>query len=129
MIIEIKKLLQENGFDLNNFVISKSRKPVTNRFEFTASGKEEVVNKTAIFAIKYFTYEKIVILWRVKGIEKYREVDRSKFSVDRDDVFRNFAKGFTVKDVEFKGIGAEEVWFFPADKLDELIIKIKELLK
>ena len=127
MVSEIKRLLQESSFDLHKFVVSESRVPVINRFEFMATEKEEIVNRTAKFAIKYFTYEKIVILWRVKGTEKCREVYRAKFSVDRADVFNNLSKGFTVKNGEFPSVGEEEVWFFPFDKIDEMMIKIKEL--
>ena len=121
-------MLIENQFDLSQFSISVSRKPVAgNRFKYEAKNKKEIVNKTAKFAIKYFTYEKVLIMWQVKGIEKDRVVDRIKFSVDKDDVFRNLSQGFTVKNLEFNNRGEEIVWFFVADEWEKVVIKIKEL--
>lgn len=131
MKCKIENLLIENGYELKDFVVGTGETyyKSVNRFVFDAKNRKQIINQTAKMAIKYFKKEDILLVWNVYGKSKNRTVRRGVFSVKCNSVFECIDLGVTKKIVELRGWGEEHVWLFPADKLDEMIIKIKEMLR
>lgn len=131
MKCKIENLLIENGYELKDFVVGTGETyyKSVNRFVFDAKNRKQIINQTAKMAIKYFKKEDILLVWNVYGKSKGRTVRRGVFSVKCNSVFECIDLGVTKKIVELRGWGEEYVWLFPADKLDEMIIRIKEMLR
>lgn len=124
---EIESIFLENGFAENEFVVGTgqtfSKKGEKLRFEFRASNRKPVLDKTARYAVKYFSEQDYYILWktRYKTLEK-REVYRSCYSVDAADAQSSFQLNKDAhKGVEFRWRMQENVIVVDLEGLKRII--------
>lgn len=117
---KVYKILDENKIDRKRFVIGAgetyTRK--NKRFEFAAQNRTEIREKTAEYAIKYFTAYDFYLVWQIEKISNGRTVKIEKFSVAYDEVMEAARqKRNAKKDVEYAGWGEETVRIFSFEEL------------
>lgn len=101
--IDAKKVVVGDGV---RHTIYKDEK----RFVFQARDRKEILEQTAVKAIKYFSEPDIYLVWNVEGISRGRKLKRMKFSVEYDEVMAAIRQNTdATKAVEFEGRGHEKV--------------------
>ena len=122
---EILRILQKNQVDLATVVVGTGETyyKARNRFVFDAGNRKEILDKTALYAIKYFHTEKIFILWEVWGTRPNKSfVYRSCLNIDAGAVLNSLGKTDELrKGIEFQWRNKEIVRVFDRVGLENYI--------
>lgn len=131
--IEVEKIFLENKFTQDEFVVGTgktfSKKRINKeRFEFGAGNRKPILNKTAKYAVKYFSEYDFYIVWKTnRDASLNRTQYCSVFSVDLDDAIKAYQNNMSAH----KGVGFE--WNFKENvevvDFDNLKILIENLSK
>lgn len=129
---EIEEIFAVNGFSKSEYVVGTgrtfSKKGNRIRFEFAARNRQQILEKTAIYAVKYFAEQDFYILWKIRQkTSKEREVYRTCLSVDVDDANKSYeANKKVIKGVEFSWQLQEDVVVVDFENLEQIIEKISQ---
>lgn len=130
---EIEDLFLSNKFTQDEFVVgigkTFSKKGINKeRFEFEAKNRKSILNKTAKYAVKYFSDYDFYIVWKTnRDASLNRTQYCSVFSVDANDAINAYRNNMSAH----KGVGFE--WNFKENvevvDFDNLRIIIENLSK
>ncbi|MBO5040400.1 MAG: hypothetical protein J6D09_04800 [Clostridia bacterium] len=131
---EIRELFLKNGFSEETFVIGtgKSHCKSENKFVFQAKGRKSIRERTAKYAVKYFSEYDFYILWKIKENVSYdRESYRQCLSISFDKAMEAYNSGKPArKGVNFEWCFKESVYVVDFDDLKVLINSLsKEIEK
>lgn len=125
--MKIENIFLKNGFSKDEFVVGTgttfTKKAKNYRFEFSAKNREQVLNKTAKYAVKYFAEQNFYILWKLRqqtlpGEYTYRTMP----SIGANDAYNAYEQGkMARKGVTFKWRLEEYVAVVDFDSLEKII--------
>ena len=103
-----------------------SKKKNKFRFEFAAQNRDQILNRTAKYAVKYFYDQDFYILWKVNSLKSEKEsCYRTVFSIDRDEAIKAYnANILGKKSVEFEWKFKEDVLITDFEGLKNAVANI-----
>ena len=122
--VKIYALLQKNHLDTARFVVGagETYEKRQSRFVFNASSRQEILDRTAEFAIKYFCAYNVYLVWKISQWTELRTVTRGVFTAVRDGVLHAIQEhSFVQKGAEFHNRGAERVEVLTYEELESFI--------
>ena len=124
---KIYALLRNNHLDVSRFVVGagETYEKRQSRFLFDASRRQEILDRTAEYAIKFFSAYNVYLVWMISQWTELRTIRRGIFTAVRDDVLCAIHDhSFVQKGVEFHGRGAERVEVLNYEELETFITNL-----
>lgn len=132
---EIEKLFSDNGFSDNEFVVGtgetfSTKGKNTKRFEFNAREREEIINCTALYAVKYFSKQDFYIVWKIRCKTTNDQYSRRTIlSIDYETAIEAYKTNQKAsKGVNFKWRLQENVMVINFEGLKSVIKSLREEL-
>ena len=121
---KVRALIRQNNIAESRFVIGagETYSKKKRRFEFHATNRPEILNRTAQYAVKYFSAYDFYLVWEVAGQSKNKSCRRTVFSAAYDDVMKACeTKRPLIKGVEYPWWGEERVMVLSLSELETFI--------
>ena len=121
---KVRALIRRNNIAESRLVIGagKTYCKKKRRFEFHATNRPEILNRTAHYAVKYFSAYDFYLVWEVVGQSKDKSCRRTVFSASYDDVMKACeTKRPLIKGVEYPWWGEERVVVLLLPELETFI--------